>query len=142
MFTPVAVALGALISLAHASAAHAATYNLKRLSLVNVNDAAGRWQFEGGQVFQNSTHVANYAVVRRVVFGGTDRDGQNTAMVTMEFFFLGKGVRPGAAPENITFQGSHSFSSGDEIGSVSAASPLFAGSRGRSFSRKGNTVTF
>jgi hypothetical protein len=145
-FAPAAMLLAVLIGLANAPPAQAGpvkTYQLKRLTLTNVNDAAGRWQFEGGQVYENGKHVGNYAVVRRVVFKGTDLDGQNTAMVTMTIFFLAGDGTPAThkgAPQNLTVQGSHDFSSGDEIGSVSAASPAFASYRDEKYVRKGDTV--
>src|SRR5260370_39718859 len=78
---------------------------LKQLALTNVNDPAGRWQFEGGQVFQKEEHVANYASVKRVTFHGTDQNGQNTAMVTTTLFCLAA-TNP---PHNITLEGAHAF---------------------------------
>ncbi len=75
---------------------------LKRLSLENVDDKAGGWQFEGGQVFQKGQHIANYATVRRVVNKGTDE--QNTAILTTTILFLGK-----MPPENMTLQGTHDY---------------------------------
>ena len=108
---------------------------LERDSLTNDDDPAGRWQYEGGQALdREKRHVANYAVTRRVTIGGTD--AQNTAMLTMTLFFLG--VTP---PQNITVQGSHDFNSGNEIGSVSAASPSFASHIGKQFTRAGGTNT-
>ncbi len=89
---------------------------LERKTLKNVDDAAGRWQFEGGEAFRGTRKVANYATVRRVTMGGTDE--QNTAMLTTTLFFIGRS----APPQNITLQGSHDFSSGNQVGSVSAAS--------------------
>jgi hypothetical protein len=100
---------------------------LKSLSLENVDDKAGRWQFEGGQVLQKGKHVANYATVRRVVNKGTEE--QNTAMLTTTIFFLGK-----QPPENMTLQGAHDFNSGDQTGSVSAASSQYAAYVGKGFS--------
>ena len=44
-------------------------------------------------------------------------------------------------PQNITLHGSHDFNSGGEIGSVSAASPAFAGHIGKQFKRVVNTQT-
>jgi len=107
----------------------------KQLALTNVNDPAGRWQFEGSQVFQKEEHVANYASVKRVTFHGTDRNGQNTAMVTTTLFFLGA-TNP---PHNITLEGAHDFSSGNETGSVSAASPPFSAHIGKTYTRNGAT---
>ena len=106
---------------------------LNRLSLENVDDAAGRWQFEGGEVFQNGQQVANYASTKRVVFQGTE--AQNTAMLTVTLFFLGY-----APAENITLQGDHDFNSGGQIGSVSAASSQFAEHIGKRFTRTGDTL--
>ena len=110
-------------------------FTLERIAFNNDADAFGLWQYEGGQVFNpQRQQVANYAVTRRVTKGGTE--AQNTAMLTMTLFFLGK-----EPPENITVQGSHDFSSGGETGSVSAASSTFAVHIGKSFTRAGNTVT-
>jgi hypothetical protein len=108
----------------------------KRLALTNVDDAAGRWQFEGGQVFfQEKEHVANYASVKRVTFKGTDQNGQNTASVSTTLYFLGAND----PPQNITLEGAHDFSSGNETGSVSAASPTHASLIGKQYTRNGAT---
>jgi hypothetical protein len=58
---------------------------LERTTLNNVDDAAGRWQYEGGTVFEDNRQVGYYASTKRVVFGATD--AQNTAMLTLEVFF-------------------------------------------------------
>jgi hypothetical protein len=107
---------------------------LERDALSNDDDPAGRWQYEGGRVLEHDRHVGFYAVTRRVTFKATDT--QNTAMLTMTIFFL-----PDEPPENITVQGSHDFNSGNEVGSVSAASSGRAIHRGKDFTRVGNTVT-
>lgn len=94
--------------------------NLTRVgALTNVDDAAGRWQHEGGKVFRGAIQVGNYAAHRRVTFSGTSP--QNTAMLTMTVFF----ISPAGAPQNLTLQGSHDFGSGQYIGSVSGASSLY-----------------
>jgi hypothetical protein len=108
---------------------------LNRLSLTDVDDAAGRWQFEGGQVFQENRHIADYASTKRVVTGGTG--AQNTAMLTLTLFFIGQPQQP---TENMTCQGSHDFGSGDEIGSVSAASTTFSSYIGKQFKRSGTAL--
>jgi hypothetical protein len=110
-------------------------FELKALALTNVDDPPGRWQFEGGQVVENAAQVANYASIKRVVFKGTDQNCQNTAMVTTTLFFLGA-TNP---PQNITLQGAHDFTSGNETGSVSAASPLFSAHIGKQYTRAGAT---
>lgn len=108
--------------------------SLHRDALTNVDDSAGRWQYEGGKVSERNQQVGYYAVTRRVTFHATD--AQNTAQVTMTIFFL-----PNKPPENITVQGSHDFNSGKEIGSVSAASGAQVAHIGKSFTRVGDTVT-
>jgi len=126
--------LALLVSLVLVSGAYAGsvTLSLKRATLKNVDDAAGRWQHEGGKVYKGSSHIGYYAVTRRVTNGGTNP--QNTAMVTMTIFFLRE--KP---PQNITLQGAHDFNSGKYIGSVSAASSRYNWIRDASFT--GNTST-
>lgn len=109
------------------------TYTLNRQCLNNVEDAAGRWQVEGGTVLLKGRHVANYSSVKRVSCGTQE---QNTAMLWITLFFIGK--KP---PENMTLHGAHDFDSGGEIGSVSAASSGFAGHIGKQFKRVVNTLT-
>jgi hypothetical protein len=115
------------------------TYQLVRQCLNNVDDAAGLFQIEAGQVFQSSAagkvgkHVANYSSVKRTSCGTRE---QNTAMLWLTLFFLGK-----APPENMTLHGAHDFNSGGEIGSVSAASAAFSARIGHQFKRAVNTLT-
>jgi hypothetical protein len=56
------------------------TLTLSRKALNNVDDVAGRWQFEGGSAEENKRHLANYASIKRVTFHGTDQDGQNNCV--------------------------------------------------------------
>ena len=107
---------------------------LNRNSLTNVDDAAGRWQHEGGTARRGTTDVAHYATVRRVTTGGTD--AQNTAMLTTTLFFIGKNP-----PENITLHGAHDFNSGNQVGSVSAASAAYSQFRTGTFTYSGATNT-
>ena len=109
------------------------TYTLVRECLNNVDDVAGRWQIEGGQVLQGKRKVANYSSVKRVSCGTEE---QNTAMLWLTLFFL-----KGKPPENMTLHGAHDFNSGGEIGSVSAASSAFATHIGKQFKRVVNTLT-
>ncbi len=111
------------------------SYLLQRVSLNNVADVAGLWQHEGGNVLQDGKQVGYYASYKRVTNGGTT--AENTAMLTLTIFFnklLGT-----TAPENITVQGSHDFNSGNEIGSVSAASAGHHAMIAQNFSRNGAT---
>ncbi len=93
--------------------------SLVRASLTNVDDAAGRWQHEGGEIQRSGAIVGRYAIHRRVTYGGTDV--QNTAMVTVTLFF-----NVGTPAQNITIQGAHSYSTGRFIGGVSAASNRYS----------------
>jgi DNA-binding beta-propeller fold protein YncE len=111
----------------------ALTYTLHRDCLDNIDDAAMRWQIEGGKVLENGNHVGNYSSVKRVSCGTTQ---QNTAQLWVTLFFLG--ANP---PENMTLHGAHDFGSGGEIGSVSAASSAFAAHIGKQFKRVGNTLS-
>jgi len=111
----------------------ALTLTLVRDCLNNVDDIAGRWQIEGGKVFDKNQHVANYSSVKRVSCGTHE---QNTAMLWITLFFL-----RGKPPENMTLHGAHDFNSGGEIGSVSAASSGFASRIGKQFKRVVNTLT-
>jgi hypothetical protein len=92
----------------------------------NVTDAAGLWQFDGGEVQLGQTLIGYYARTKRVVTGGTTV--QNTAAVTITIFVLGS-----TPPDNVTLQGAHSFDTGEQSGSVSAASTAFAGLIGITF---------
>jgi hypothetical protein len=112
----------------------ALTLTLERPVLNNVNDAAGLWQYEGGTVFEDGRPVGHYVSTKRVISGATD--AQNTAMLTLEVFFV-----PQQPPQNIVMQGAHDFNSGGEIGSVSAASAILAAHIGKEFSRVGNVLT-
>ena len=111
----------------------ALTYELRRECLNNAEDVAGRWQIEGGKVFEKQKHIANYSSVKRISCGTQE---QNTAQLWLTLFFLKE--KP---PQNMTLHGSHDFNSGGEIGSVSAASTAFAARIGRQFNRVVNTLT-
>ena len=112
--------------------AASATLDLVQNTLTNVDDAAGRWQHSGGEVYLGISHIANYASYKRVTTGGTD--AQNTSMLTMTIFILGEDP-----PQTLTLQGSHSFNTGGYTGSVSAASSAYSWLIGATFS--GSTVT-
>jgi hypothetical protein len=108
---------------------------LDQQSLVDVDDVAGRWQFEGGRVLRDGKRVADYAGTRRTVTGGTD--GQNVATLTLTLFFLDQA---GQAGDSMTLQGSYRSSSGGAVGSVSAASSGLADRIGAQFSQVGRTL--
>jgi hypothetical protein len=77
-----------------------------------------RWQIEGGKVLENGKHVANYSSVEA---GQLQHDGAKHCPAVNDTLFFG-----GKPPENMTLHGAHDFDSGDEIGSVSAASSAFS----------------
>ena len=112
------------------------TFKLTRTTLKNVDDAAGLWQFESGHVSRKGEKVANYSSTKRVTFGGTDSDGQNAATVNTTFLFLGS-----SPAENITLTGTHTFNSGNQTGSVSAASSSQRTYIGQTYTRNGSTDT-
>jgi hypothetical protein len=97
---------------------------LVRSTLNNVDDAAGRWQHEGGNIQKGSATVGQYAITRRVTTSGTTV--QNTAMETITLFFSNTGT----PPQNVTLQGAHHFNNGHFAGSVSAASNHFSWIKG------------
>ncbi|MFE5402639.1 glycosyl hydrolase family 28-related protein [Streptomyces sp. NPDC056580] len=109
---------------------------LQQLNLQNVEDAAGWWLFEGGEVYEDGSHVANYASTRRAVTGGTET--LNAATLTLTLFFLDDS---GELAENMTLQGTHRFASSTSIGSVSAVSQAFAARIGTQFKQVGQTLT-
>ena len=111
------------------------TYTLVRECLNNVEDAGIRWQIEGGVVVQKEKRVGTYSSVKRVSCGTAQ---YNTAQLWLTLFFPPK--KPGA-PDNMTLHGAHDFNSGNETGSVSAASAVFAAQNGKQFNRVVNTLT-
>jgi hypothetical protein len=112
----ITVAVVGLLYASTPASAGTVSVSLVRSTLQNVDDPAGRWQHEAGDITKGGVVVGQYAITRRVTWGGTDT--LNTAMTTVTLFF-GNGS---AAPHNITLQGAHSYSSGRFAGSVSAAS--------------------
>jgi hypothetical protein len=120
--TSITIAAMFVMAMMWSSAAFAGgvSLSLVRASLTNVDDAAGRWQHEGGRIMKGAVVVGQYAIHRRVTFGGTD--AQNTAMTTVTLFFSNTGT----PPQNVTLHGAHAFSTGRFAGSVSASSNRYA----------------
>jgi hypothetical protein len=112
----------------------ALTLTLERTALNNVEDAAGRWQYEGGRVFEATRDVGWYAGTTRVIFGAAD--ARNMAAHMLEVFLL-----PDRSPKSLVLRGAHDIGSDEETGSVSAASSALANHIGRQFRRVGNVVT-
>jgi hypothetical protein len=113
-------------------------FTLTRACLNNVNDAAGLWQIEGGKAVENNVHVADYSVVRRTSCG---TEQQNTSMLWVTLFFLESSIAGVPGQQNMTLHGSHNFTTGQETGSVSAATGALVAHIGKTFTRVGNTLT-
>ena len=111
-------------------------YKLVRQCLNNVEDVAIRWQIEGGNVFQNDKKVGTYSSVKRISCGTQEF---NTAQLWVTLFFKPKAA--GKAPENMTLHGAHNFNTGNQLGSVSAASSSFAPRIGKQFERVVDMLT-
>ena len=108
----VALVASVLLLVAAASLAGTSTLTLKRVTLTNVNDAAGLWQYAAGTVFVGDKQVGAYASTSRLV-NGTNPPAD---MYTLTLFFAGN------PPRNVTLMGSWFTSPGGGIGGVSAAS--------------------
>jgi hypothetical protein len=113
--------------------AASATLDLNQLTLTGITDAAGRWQYAGGEVYLDGAYIANYATVRRVVTDGTV---PNAAMVTMTILIQGEDP-----PQSVTLQGVHSYNTGGYTGSISAASSSYSWLIGATFSGSTSTDT-
>lgn len=110
-------------------------YKFVRQCLNNVDDVAIRWQIEGGDLFQDNKKVGTYSSVKRISCGTVEF---NTAQLWVTLFFKAK--KTGNAPENMTLHGAHNFNSGNQLGSVSAASSSFSAQIGKQFERVVDTV--
>jgi len=112
----------------------ATVFELVRECLNNVDDVAGYWQVEGGQVVdEDKKEVGTYSSVTRVSCGTAKL---NTGQLWLTIFLLG--ANP---PENITLHGARELSTGSEVGSVSAASGAMAALIEKQFHRVGNILT-
>jgi hypothetical protein len=79
-----------------------------------VSDAAGATRYDGGTVaLGDGSIIGRYVRVLRTVNGVTD--ALNAALVNITLFAQG-------TLDNLTLQGSHSFTSGNETGGVTGAS--------------------
>lgn len=110
-------------------------YKLVRQCLNNVEDAAIRWQVEGGNILEGEKKVGTYSSVKRISCGTVEF---NTAQLWVTLFFKAK--KADKAPENMTLHGAHNFNSGNQLGSVSAASSSFSAQIGKQFERIVDTI--
>ena len=101
--------------------------------VTDVDDGAGRWQYERGRVGDHGTQVGIYASSSLLGAAGT---GHQDATLTLTIFFLGS-----TPPETVTVHGAHDAGSDSEAGTVSAASARHASRVGNRFRRVGDIVT-
>lgn len=109
------------------------TYSfVKTSTLTNVDDAEGRWQYDGGKVYLGATHVANYIRKKRVSFGVPSSVNKSTVETTVIWRW---------GDYNFTMQGSHYFGTGKEVGGVSATSVGFTAFQDATFTGDHTTAT-
>jgi hypothetical protein len=101
---------------------------LHRASLTNVSDAAGLTQHEAGTILKGTTLVGNYFLSRRVDTLSGALFNTGATHITLFFEPQPNGTSP--APDNVTLDGAHDFSSGGFKGSVSAASNPYSWIKG------------
>ncbi|WP_020408042.1 hypothetical protein [Hahella ganghwensis] len=125
----------ALLSSAVALPTQAATvtYDLvKKSTLTNVNDAEGRWQFDGGEVYIGNTKVGYYTRKKRVSFGIPASVNKSSMEMTIIWAW---------GDYNFTVQGSHYFGTGTEVGGVSATSSGFTAYEDATFAGNHTSIT-
>ena len=107
------------------SQAATVTYNLTRVgSLTNVDDSAGRWQFDGGNVYLNGSHVGYYIRKKRVSFG------------------VPSSVNKAAVETTIMWKwGNYSFINGSQVGGVTATSAGWTSLQDATYSGTHTAVT-
>lgn len=130
-----AIILGASLA-AMSSYGSTVTYDLtKKSTLTNVNDAEGRWQFDGGDVYVGRNLVGHYTRKKRVSFGIPSSINKSSMEMTIIWKY---------GDYNFTVQGSHYFGTGKEAGGVSATSAGFTAFQDATFSgdHKSITITY
>lgn len=107
-------------------------YTLEQTQLTNVDDKAGRWQYQGGDVVQAGKKVGVFIAVRRVLDNlAPDFNG---ATYTATLLFSGS-----TPAQNLTIQGSWDYS-GSGCGSVSAISEDLEGADGANYTIEGDQL--
>lgn len=109
------------------------TLNLERTSaLTNLNDAEGRWQMDGGRVLLGESLVGYYVRKKRVSFAVPSSINKAAVETTVIW---------GSGNYTFTLQGTHSFTDGSQVGSVSSASAGFTSMAEGIYSGTANQVT-
>ncbi len=93
-------------------------FKLEKTLFEVVEDKAGSWSYEGGNLLKEDKKVGGYIMTRRLL----TTDLYNSSTLTLNLVFSGQ-----VPPENMTLQGVWEFQSGTSCGSVSAASESFEG---------------
>jgi len=115
------------------SEAATVTYNLvQKSTLTNVNDAEGRWHFDGGDVYLGGSLVGHYTRKKRVSFGIPSSINKSSMEMTVIW---------ATGNYNFTVQGSHYFSTGYQVGGVSAVSPGFTAFENAKFTGNSGAIT-
>jgi hypothetical protein len=133
----IALAVGITLAFSAVASAAPVTFTLARTTILYNEDPAGaplplgRTQRDAGDVLLNGQKIGEYLWVKDVHDGGL-----NTAAVTLTLFIPNPA---GGAPIPITLQGSHDFTSGKGMGSVSATS--FVGLVGVTYTSTPTSVT-
>ena len=123
----------AVLGPAGASFADPVNLTLTRTNpLVAVSDTAGSTLYESGTMSLAGEVVGRFIRTIRTVTGATE--DQSTGLVTITLIAVGP-----APPVNVSLVGSQDFSSGDNIGGISAAS--IAGLAGATWSLKTVSAT-
>lgn len=120
------IASALLLTIMSATSAYAGpvVLQLSRTSPLFNEDPAGaplplgRTQYDSGDVLYNDKKIGEYLRVKDVHGGAIAPGTMNVAAVTITIFLPPESRS--RVPTPITMQGSHSFDSGEELGSVSA----------------------
>ncbi len=122
-----------LASIATTASAASTTLTLTRQStLTNVDDAEGRWQFDGGNVYLGRTLLGHYTRKKRVSFGIPNSLNKSAMEMTIIWE---------VGDLNFTVEGTHSFTTGAQVGGVSAASAGLSAIQNATFTGDSNTLT-
>jgi hypothetical protein len=127
-----------MVALAAGAEAAPVTLTLQQTTVLYNVDPPGaplpltRIQYSGGNVLLNNQKIGEYLWIKDV-----HAAGMNTAAVRLTLFF--PNPTGGGAPVPITLEGSHDFTSGNGMGSISAS--FFSGLVGITYTSTPGSVT-
>jgi hypothetical protein len=114
--------------------AEGTVFSLDRTVLKSVDDEAGYWQYEGGNLIKEGKKVGIFMAVRRG-FDPLLDPAFNASTYKLTLLFSGD-----SPPQNMTLQGAWDFMAGG-CGSVSAISEGLAAANGAWFTVVGDKLT-